>query len=149
MSDVSRLHRDAIRALLAPLESPPTSYQVFLGKVTDPDADLDYPYLTVWSAPAARTPVNLPANVSDATTVTQISVTGRDEDEVLAALDRVAELVQGKPVTIAGRNCGRPRQVSANPYVIPSDDVHTPAEGQATYQGVIQFSLNSDAAPAA
>jgi hypothetical protein len=147
MSDISRLHRDAIRALLAPLESPPTSYQIFTAKVVGSDSDLEYPYLTVWSTPADRTPVNLPGNVSAVATVTQVSATGRDEDEVLAALDRVAELLEGKPVTITGRNPGRPRQVSANPYVIPSDDVHT-TDGQATYQGVIQYRLNSTASAA-
>lgn len=145
--DISLLHRDAIRTLLAPLEAAPTSFQIFTGKVTVEDWDLLFPYLTVWSAPASRAPVNMSGNVTDATTITQITATGQDEDEVLAALDCAAELLEGKRVTIVGRTCGRPHQVPGNPYVSPSDDVHTPS-GQATYQGVIQFSLNSDAAPA-
>jgi hypothetical protein len=147
VSDPSRHHVDALAAMIAPLADPPTNYQIYDGKVTRDDGALEDPYLVIWAAPGSRTQINLPGNQSDLTTVTQITAVGRDRTEVLAALDRVAELLQGRRPTIAGRLPGLFRQVSENPYVRPTDTVRGP-DGQACYQGVIQFQLNSTAAPA-
>lgn len=146
-TDLSRTHRGAVADLLAPLESAPTSYQIYLNKVTVPDAELDFPYLVIRGAPGDRDLINLTGTLVDLTTTTQIMAVGRDEDEVLAALDRAAKLLEGVKPVMPGRNPGFIRQVPGSPYVVPSDDVHTD-DGQACYQGVNQFTLTSGPAPA-
>lgn len=147
MSDVSRDHHAAIFTLLEPLTDPPTGYQLWLGSIKVPDSALTFPYLVVRRAPGIRNILNLAGNLSDLTTLTQVMAVGRDEDEVLAALDRAAGRLHGKRPVIDGRSPGLIRQVPMNPLVMPSDDVHAP-EGQPTYQGVSQYELNSTAASA-
>lgn len=148
MSDPSRQHHAAIIALLDPLTGPPTNYQLFLGKVTVVDSKLTYPYLCVWRAPGQREIQTLAGTLSDLTTITQINAVAEDEEAVLMALDRVAELLHGKRPSIAGRLPGLIRQVIPDPIVMPNSTINTPA-GQPTYEGVLQFQLNSTAAPAA
>jgi hypothetical protein len=48
--------------------------------------------------------------------------------------------------TIPGRLPGLIRQMIPEPFVMPNSTINTPA-GQATYEGVLQFQLNSTAAP--
>lgn len=145
MSDPSRQHIAALVAMLTPLTGAPTNYQMYVGKVTRPDGALTNPYFVLWPGIGRRDQVNLPGTLSDLTTTTQITAVGRDVDDVLALLDRAAELLQGKRPVIAGRLPGMFRQVSDNPYIRPTENVRGP-DGQACYQGVAQFELNSTAA---
>lgn len=145
-TDLSRVHQAAFLALLSPLEAAPTAYQIYPNKITVPDSDLTFPYLVVRGAAGDRDILNLTGTLIDLTTITQVMAVGRDEDEVLAALDRAAALIHGVKPTIPGRDPGFIRQLAGSPYVIPSDDVHTD-DGQACYQGVTQFTLTSGPAP--
>lgn len=141
-SDLSRMHHRAIFDLLDDV-----GQDQFFGKVDVPDTELAYPYLIVWPAPGHRQILNLAGNLSDVTTLSQVTAVGRDVDEVLATLDRAAALLHGHRPTIVGRLVGLIRQQESGEYVRPDDTVHTP-DGQPTYMGVAFFTLNSTAAPA-
>jgi len=145
---VSLDHRDAIRAMLAPLEASPTEYQIYIGAITVSDDELEFPYIVVWAAPGHRDLINLTGNSLDLTTLTQLTVTGRDDTEAMAALDLAAGLLVGKKPTLDGRMPGFIRQINDEPIVTPVDDVHGP-DGQPAYQAIAQFSVTSSAAPAA
>jgi hypothetical protein len=134
--------------LLQPLADPPTEYRIFVGRITGSDDDLSYPYLLLTSPPATRAILNLTGNLSDATTTHQLMAVGRTEDEVLQAIDRGAGLLQGVRPVVPGRYPGLIRQVIPEPILVPDDAVVTPA-GTPTYTAVLQFQLNSTAAPAA
>jgi hypothetical protein len=146
-TDVSRAHARAVLDMLTPLTELPTRYQLFFAKVDVTDAALRYPYLIVWPAPGNRQILNLGGNLSDLTTLTQVTAVGRDADEVLSALDRVAELLHGVRPTIPGRLPGFIRQVPADQPVRPTDKSRTP-DGQPYYMSFALFSLTSDHAPA-
>lgn len=144
-TDVSRAHNRAIYDMLAPLTSPPTGYQRYFAKVDVPDSDLTYPYLIVWAAPGHRQILTLSGTVSDLTTITQVTVVGRDDDEVLGALDRAADLLHGHRPAIGGRLPGCIRQQPVDRPVRPTDTSRTP-DGQPYYMSFALFELNSTAA---
>lgn len=140
MSDPSRSHATVIHALLNAVGD----YTVYLGGVTDTDADLTYPYLVVWPPPGARTRTDLAGSSSDLTTVTQITAVGRDAVEVLAALDRVAVALQGVRPTLDGRAAGQIHQAEdfTPPPVVQSDASRT-ADGRPVFRGVAMYRLHS------
>lgn len=148
VSDVSRLHYNAMIAMLQPILDPPTSYQLYPGKVTVPDSELTYPYLVAFQPPGLRNIINFSGTLSELTTTMQLIGVGQDETAVLMILDRAAELLHGKRPTIAGRYPGLVRQVTPDVIPMPDSTINTPA-GQETYEGVLQFQLNSTAASAA
>lgn len=141
MVDPSRAHALAIKALI----DAAVEYTGYLGKVTDADADLTYPYWILWPPPASRALDRLAGNGHTLTTVTQVTVVGRDVDEVLAALDRIAAAVVGVQPVIAGRNCGRIEDLSPGQPPQESDVTRTP-DGQPVYRAIGLYQLMSTAA---
>jgi hypothetical protein len=145
MIDVSRAHGHAMFDLLAPLTDD-GGVQRFFGQVDVPDAKLKRRYLIVWASPGVRDLLTMAGNLSDLTTTTQITAVGRNVDEVLALLDRAADLLQGVRPVISGRVPGFIRQVPTDTPVRPNETLRT-AEGAPTYRGIALFTLNSTAAP--
>lgn len=136
--DPSRAHAHAILALVEA-----TQYTTYNGKVTDPDELLSYPHLIVRSAYGVRALTALVGRSATLTTVTDVVAVGRDPDEVMAALDRVAAQLVGAQPTITGRQCGDIADVT-QPGVPPLEDktLLTP-DGQPTYRSVGSFELVS------
>jgi hypothetical protein len=144
MSDPSRLHATAVHALVQ--AAVPAGVRVYFGKVHTPDAEIAYPYLVVWPAPANRVDDALHGWAGQLSTVTQLTAAGTTVDEVLAVLDRAATALQGVTPTITGRDCGPLRQIpGAGP---PSPDVDprvkTPA-GRDIYFSYVLFEMHSTA----
>jgi hypothetical protein len=148
VKDASRSHSRAIFDMLAPLHDLDEGYLIFFGKVDVPDSALTYPYLVVWGQAGTRGIVNLAGNLSDLTTVTQVTGVGRDIDETIAVLDRAGELLHGHRPTILGRLPGLIRQVPTGEQIRANEILRTP-DGQPTYRGVALFELDSTAGPAA
>jgi hypothetical protein len=141
--DHARAHFD----LLAPLTDQ-YEFQRFFAKVDVPDQELTYPYVVVWPRPATAEIVNAAGNVSDRTTVTQVTVVGRDGVEVSAVLDLVLDLLHGAKPQIAGRTPGFIRNVPSGEAIRPDETLRTYPDAAPTYRGVALYTLTSDAAPA-
>jgi hypothetical protein len=147
-TDTSRAHTRAIYDLLKPLTDLPTRYQRFFAKVDVPDSELKYPHLIVWATPGVSTMLNFTGNLSSRATVTQITAVGRDEDEVLAALDRADNLLQGVRPNIPGRLPGLIDNIPAGQAITPNETLRTSPDGAPTYRGIALYALQSTPAPA-
>jgi hypothetical protein len=146
VNDTSRAHGHAIFDLLQPLTDL-AGIERFFGKVSGPDSALTYPYLVVWANAGYRELLTMAGNLSDLTTVVQLTGVGRDVDEVLSVLDRSADLLEGVRPFIVGRTCGFIRNIPSGESVRPDETLRTP-DGAPTYRGVALYELNSTAAPA-
>jgi hypothetical protein len=145
ITDPSRAHAAATVALIE--AGVPAGYRVYLGGVADDEADITYPYLVVWPPPASRTPVNLTKSVSVLTTVLQVTAVGHDRDEVLAALDRVADALQGRRPVMDGRKAGLFEQVGDTSPVTEDNKIRSP-QGTPVVSGAVLFAVQSVPAPA-
>lgn len=136
--DPSRAHYTALCDLI----DAALDYAHYRGKVTDPDDALTYPYLVSWPPPAQRTLTALAGKSSNLMTSIQVTAVGRDVDEVVAALDRVAAAVVGAQPVISGRSCGRIEDESPGQPPEQSDVTRTP-DGQPVYRGYGIYKLSS------
>ena len=138
-TDVGWAHADAIHTILGTV----TPYPVYIGEVTTPDDELEYPYLVCWPPPATRPTTTLNGYGGEATTTTQVTAAGRDVREVITALDRATAALHRKRPVIAGRRCGLLSQVPAAepPQPIRDDTVSTPE--RPVFYSFIQVSLFS------
>ncbi len=141
--DVSRAHAAAIAAMLNPLP-----YKVYVGEVTDSDADLTYPYLVLWPPPKTLGAENLTGNLLRATTRTQMSAVGQDPNETLEALGRADSLLVGKRPAIEGRSCGQLTHAATSGPPTPNPSVRTRPASQPTHLAWVIYSLTSIPAPA-
>lgn len=148
MTDTSRSHARAIFNRLQPLTELPTRYQVFFAKVDLPDSELKYPHLIVWATPGTSEMINFTGNLSSRATVTQITAVGRDEDEVLAALDRADDLLQGVRPAITGRLPGLITNIPSEQAITDNQTLRTFPDGAPTYRGIALYALQSTPAPA-
>lgn len=139
MVDPSRAHAHAIKGLI---EDTAPNAKVYLGKVTDSDSALTYPYLIVWPPPGYRDLTALAGAGHTLTTVVQVTAVGRDVDEVLAALDRVTDTLVGVTPAIVGRRCTRVSDESPGQPPEKSDITRTP-DGQPVYRGYGLYRLMS------
>jgi hypothetical protein len=146
-TDTSRAHTRAIYDLLGPLTELPTEYQRFFAKVNVPDSKLKYPHLIVWATPGVSTMLNFTGTLSARYTVTQITAVGRDEDEVLAALDRADGLLQGVRPNIPGRFPGLIGNIPSGQAITPNETLRTYPDGAPTYRGIALYELQSTPAP--
>lgn len=138
--DPSRAHAHTIHDLIGAA----VEYVGYFGKVTDADSDLTYPYWITWPPAGIRTLDRLAGTGHQFTTVTQVTVVGRDVDEVLAALDRIGAALVGVTPQIAGRSCGRIGDLSPGQVPEKSDVTRTP-EGQPVYRAIGLYQLMSTA----
>lgn len=136
-TDVGYAHAEALRLLLDVLP-----YAVYLGKVTETDSELRYPYLVVWPPPPLRTGQNLTGTLLSATTRTQVSAIGQDVRETLTALDRVDARLQANRPVVLGRSCGLFSQVAVSGSPAPNPSVRTP-DGQPTHLAWAIYALTS------
>lgn len=138
----SRLHAlahfDLARAAL------PLTTDLYLAEVTKSDAALTFPYGVVWPPPATRGVEALDGWSGGVTTSTQVTGVGRDKDEVLDILDRIAEALHGVTPSIAGRNCG---QILQQPSATPPQPLVDPkvrtSDGRPVYFSFLIFNLYS------
>jgi hypothetical protein len=147
VTSVSRAHGRAIYDLLSPLTTD-GGIQRFFGGINVPDSKLKPRYVIVWAASGHRDMQNMTGTLSSLMTTTQITAVGRNQDEVLALLDRAADLLQGVRPTIAGRLPGLITQVPTDTPARPNETLRTPADGAPTYRGIALFTLQSTPAPA-
>lgn len=117
-------------------------YQRFYAEVDVPDSELKFPFVVVWPMSPSSDLVNATGTLVDRTNLTQVSVTGRDADEVGAALDLVDGLLVGKKPTIAGRDPGFIRGVPNNVPIRPNETLRT-SEGAPTYLGTALYTVTS------
>jgi hypothetical protein len=144
-TDPSRQHAAVVKAILdRAFATGGEAYRVYLGEVIDPDDQLAYPYLIVWPVPARRGVTSLDGTGRQARTTLQITAVGQSPDEALAALDRVADALQGVTPTLPGRTAGQLRQPDdfAPPPVRQSDQMRTPS-GRPPFIAVDQWELTS------
>jgi hypothetical protein len=147
MTDVSRQHAAAAQNMIELAvagEAQGGRYKVYLGEVTDDEADVRYPYLVVWPPPVMRPTNTLAGYDSAATSTIQVTAAGVSVDEVLAALDRAAAALHRRRPQITGRVCGLISQV---PGAVPpapqrDDKVSTPA-GRPVFYSFALFSMYS------
>lgn len=150
MTDVSRQHAAVVVAMIEAAvagEAQQDRYRVYVGEVTDAEADVKYPYLVVWPPPAMRPTNTLAGYDSAAASTIQVTAAGSSVDEVLAALDRAAAALHRRRPQIPGRVCGLITQVpGAFPPAPQRDDkVNTPT-GRPVFYSFALFSLYSTAA---
>lgn len=147
MSDVSRQHAAAIATMIEQAvagEAAAQGYRVYVGEVTTPEAEIEYPYYVVWPTPAMRPTNTLAGYDSAAASTIQVTAAGTSPDEVLAALDRAAAGLHRKRPQITGRNCALLRQVPGAfpPAPTRDDQVHTP-DGRPVFFSFILLQLYS------
>jgi len=151
--DVSRLHRDAIKALLDAAFEPlqvDGRYKVYDGQVTDKEDEIVYPYLVIWPGPAVRSSGHtMNGSTGAAVTTTQITAAGISTDEVLAALDRAAAALDRQIPAVPGRRFEPVTQVPGAPPPAPERDdrVSTP-DGRPVFFSSILVTLRSHPAAA-
>lgn len=150
MSDVSRQHAAALAAMLdAALAGLQTggAWRVYVGEVTDPEAEVTYPYLVVWPPPAFRPTNTLAGYDGVARSTIQVTAAGTTVDEVLACLDRAATALHRRRPQIAGRRATPiTQQPGATPPAPSRDDtVHT-ADGRPVFYSFALYQVESTAA---
>jgi hypothetical protein len=141
-TDIAWAHADAIKAMV----EAATDYPIFMGEVTAPDDQLEYPYLILWPPPASRPTTTLAGYGGEATTRTQITAAGRDVREVLAALDRVGAALHRRRPTIPGRRCGlitQTPEIPDPPQPDRDETARTLPDGRPVFISFLQFSLFS------
>lgn len=144
--DISRLHAQAMVALVNAAvagEQQDGRYKVYVGKVTDAEADVKYPYYVIWPPPAMR-PTNTMAGYDGAAQSTiQLTAAGITENDVLAALDRAAAGLHRVRPTIPGRACGAFRQVPGATPPAPLREDRVNANGQPVFVAFALFDIYS------
>lgn len=139
-TDIGWLHAEGMAGLLTALP-----YTLYIGAVTDADDTLVYPYLVLWPPPATRPAVTLNGYGGEATTVTQLTATGRTPRETITALDRASALLHRRRPTIPGRRCSLityTEGAAAPPQPQPDPQARTP-DGQPIYVTFALFTLHS------
>lgn len=139
-ADVGWLHAQAIHGLLVGA----TPYPVYLGEVTTPDEEIEYPYLVAWPPPATRPTITLAGYGGEATTTTQVTASGRDVRETITAMDRASAALHRRRPVIAGRKCGLIRHLpdaAGPPQPTRDPQLYTPA--RPVFFTFAQFALMS------
>jgi hypothetical protein len=144
-ADVGWAHASAIHTML----TAATPYDVYIGDVTVPDDELEFPYLVVWPPPGTRPTITLNGYGGEATTRTQVTGAGRTVREVLAVLDRASAALHRRRPTIPGRACSLMRQVPGTADVPQPrrDPKARTRDGLPILSSFLQFSLFSSPAP--
>lgn len=141
MDDPSRAHALAIHYLL----DNGADFAWHFGRVLPADSALTFPYGVVWPAPGTRPVVTLAGNPGFVSTVTRVTGVGRDPDEVLAVLDRAAEVLHRVIPAIAGRRCSPITQDPAGgvPPDVEKDPQVRTADGRPVFYAPMRFTLMS------
>jgi hypothetical protein len=141
VADPSNQHAEAIHGLLV----DNSDFTWHFAEVVPADSDLTFPYGVVWPAPGGRPPVTLAGNSSLVSTVTRITGVGRDPNEVLAVLDRAAEILHRVIPVIPGRRCSAITQdpTGGPPVDVERDPQVRTADGRPVFYAPLRFALMS------
>lgn len=141
-ADVAWAHADALKEML----DAATPYTTYIGEVTTPDDEIEFPHYILWPPPASRPTTTLNGYGGEATTRTQLTAAGRDVREVLAALDRAGAALHRKRPTIAGRKCGlitQQPEIPDPPQPDRDETARALTDGRPVFISFLQFSLFS------
>jgi hypothetical protein len=136
LADVSRLHTDAVVALLTA-----ATLNAYAVEVTD-DAPT-FPYLVAYPDPGNAILSNLGGTVARFDFGWQVTAVGRDRNETQASLDKARQVYVGTRPVLAGRAFGLITQVPLRVAIREDPQKRDPVSSRPYFYGVAQFTVSS------
>jgi len=120
---------------------------VYYPRVDRPDSELTYPYVVQWLIPSTKQVVNLTGSLVSVDLRGQLTGVGRDQDEVLSALDRAGFALVGRRINgLPGWKSGIVREMPVHQPVSKNEEVWTP-QHTPTFRSWAMFRMTAERAP--